>query len=110
MSTETRRLAAVVANAVRWAAEPDRSAATEPARATYMQQFRDAVTEAAASKGLQLTDDEIESRTARLRSAYFSKLRLDEIAAERARKREAEAEARRTAKDRALAALAAEIA
>ncbi|MGA9078329.1 MAG: hypothetical protein WB383_08360 [Acidimicrobiales bacterium] len=103
MSSETRHLAAVVANAVRWAAETDRTKATEPARDAVMAQFRTAVAELADAKGLKLGEDELEARAARLRSAYFARMRLDAI------ERRRQAEAPRPEVNPKIAALAADV-
>lgn len=103
MTQETRHLAALVANGVRWGMTSDRTAATAPAREARLAQFRSAVIERATQDGVRLTDDEIEIRVVSLRSAYFRKLKLDAI--ER-RRRELEA---KPAIDPTLAALASQL-
>jgi len=61
-----------------------RRAATEAARQTLMGQFRQAAIDAAAANGIRLSEDEIEDRAARLRSTYFSQMRLAAISRRRA--------------------------
>jgi hypothetical protein len=104
MSSETRHHAALVANTARWAAETDRTKATEPARAALMAQFRTAAAEQADADGLKLSEDEIESQAARLQSTYFARMRLDAI------ERRRQVKARRPKVNPKIAALAAEIA
>lgn len=70
-----RRLNSAIANYARWSHEHDRTAATAKAREASMNRFRDAVLTAAEKASVILTDDEIDQRTAQLRSAHFSAMR-----------------------------------
>jgi hypothetical protein len=70
--TPRQPLSSAVANATRWAAEPDRQAATAPARAAFNDRF---LREARERFG-DLPADELAWRAERLRRAHFAKLAL----------------------------------
>ena len=73
-------------NAQRWAAEPDRSAATAPARAAFRDRF---LTEARERFSTDLPADELAYRAEQLRKAHFTRLALKSAQARRARKAKA---------------------
>jgi hypothetical protein len=67
------------ANDLRWAAEPDRTAATAPAR----EAFRDRFIREAREKFGDLPTDDLAWRAERLRRAYYKKLALRSAQARR---------------------------
>jgi len=75
-------LSAKIANHRRWAAEPDRTAATAPAR----QAFRDRFLREAGERFGDLPPDELEIRAEHLRKAHYAELALKSAQARRARK------------------------
>ena len=75
-------LIAQVANNRRWAAEPDRTAATAPARAAFNDRF---LREARDRFG-DLPADELAWRAERLRRAHFAEMSLKSAQARRAKK------------------------
>jgi len=79
-------LIAKIANHRRWAAEPDRTAATAPAR----QAFRDRFVREARERFGDLPPEELEIRAEHLRKAFYAELALKSAQARRrnrARKR-----------------------
>jgi len=72
-----RQLDSALANEARWSRlnAEERNEATAAARKVRMEQFRHDVEKAAAEAGDVLTVDEIEARSAQLRSTHFSGLR-----------------------------------
>lgn len=75
-----RFMAASIAANTRWAAEPDRGAATSPARAAFNARFDDEVDPAR-----RLPAGERARRAESARRAYFMKLALKSAQARRAR-------------------------
>jgi hypothetical protein len=69
-------------NYVRWAAEPDRVAATAPARAAFNDRF---LSEARALFGNDLPPDELAYRAEHLRRAHFARLALRSAQVRRAK-------------------------
>ena len=88
MRPTERSLAASIAAHESWAATPDRSARTAPARAALMARF-----EREVDPGGILPPDERARRAEHKRKAYFQRLALKSAKARRARSVVAEAEA-----------------
>lgn len=78
----TRYLTASVAANARWACEPDRTAATLPARAAFERRFEDQV-----DPQRTLTPTERAKRVRNARTAYFHRLALRSAATRTERRR-----------------------
>lgn len=81
-------LAASIAAHTRWAHEPDRTAATRPARDAFERRFLDEV-----DPERVLPPAERERRAANARTAYFHRLALKSAQSRRARREVARADA-----------------
>lgn len=83
MTPEQRSLRARIANSQRWAQEPDRTAATSPARDAFMRRFEDQVD----PNGV-LPPDERAVRAESAKRAHFQRMALASSRARSARKAE----------------------
>lgn len=79
MSASRKQIAQIAANS-RWALEPDRAAATQPARDAMFRKFEDQV-----DPDRVLAPDERAKRVENARSAYYQRIALKSAASRRAK-------------------------